>query len=408
MSSTTAPEKPAAQAVTEAPKRNQQVARLAPPRLPYHPAIEETFGVSRSQWKALTESLFPLAKTTDAICLALSYCKARNLDIMKKPVHIVPMWNGELKREVETVWPAITEHRITAHRTGQYAGTDKTEFGPMKTQTFKATVTKGKQAGKKIEATVTFPEYAEVTVYRLVGGKKMAFPGPRVYFLEFYGMMMGLPVPNARWQRSPSQMLEKCAEAGALRKAFTEELGSEPVAEEMEGRIIKQIMDKINTGDPRPARTAGTGDFRAENEVHEEPDASSAPPAQAGAEPSEDAIVEGEDEIDGEEVAAEHVEVADVVLPANPPVGETVVTENKTAQPATVQPPARETITDPKEIEYLDYKQDAWEKLQKATLTRTVDDLQTEILPNLREEDKEKFIAACNARARAIAQGGKK
>lgn len=57
------------------------VAIIQPPRLPYPgPAVSERFGVDKSMWKALVEAVFPLAKSPDAVVLALSYCKARNLD----------------------------------------------------------------------------------------------------------------------------------------------------------------------------------------------------------------------------------------------------------------------------------------------------------------------------------------
>jgi hypothetical protein len=65
---------------------------LKPPRLPYHEAVEERFGIDRAGWKALVEAIYPNAETADAIVMALSYCRARNLDPFKRPVHIVPMW----------------------------------------------------------------------------------------------------------------------------------------------------------------------------------------------------------------------------------------------------------------------------------------------------------------------------
>ena len=70
-----------------------EVAIFAPPRLPYHDAFKERFGVERMQWKALVEACYPNAKTIDSVAMVLSYCKARNLDPFKRPVHIVPMWS---------------------------------------------------------------------------------------------------------------------------------------------------------------------------------------------------------------------------------------------------------------------------------------------------------------------------
>ncbi len=99
-----------------------QLVALKPPRLPYHEAVEERFGIDRAGWKALVEAIYPNAETADAIVMALSYCRARNLDPFKRPVHIVPMWSSVAGKMIETVWPGISELRTTAFRTGQYAG----------------------------------------------------------------------------------------------------------------------------------------------------------------------------------------------------------------------------------------------------------------------------------------------
>jgi phage recombination protein Bet len=199
---------------------------IAAPRLPYHPAIEERFGVSLTEWRALVDAVFPLAKETSSVILALSYCRARKLDPFKKPVHIVPMWNGNLKRMVETVWPGIGELRTTAFRTGQYAGRDEARYGE----------TIHRKVGN---AAIEFPEWCQVTVYRLLGGQRLPFPGPRVYWLESYATAGKDDLsPNSMWRRRPFGQLDKCAEAAALRAAFPEEVGNEYAAEEMEGRTI--------------------------------------------------------------------------------------------------------------------------------------------------------------------------
>lgn len=202
------------------------VVVFQPPRLPFHPAIEERFGVDKTQWKALVEAVFPNAETIDSVAMALAYCKARNLDVFKRPVHIVPVYSSALRRMVETVWPGISELRTTAMRTGAYAGKDKTEFGPDRTEDL---------GGVK----VTFPEWAQVTVYRMVSGVRCAFEGPEVHWLEYYAKAKkDSPAPNAMWQGKPRSQLQKCAEAGALRAAFPEEIGNEYCAEEVEGQAF--------------------------------------------------------------------------------------------------------------------------------------------------------------------------
>jgi phage recombination protein Bet len=193
------------------------------PRLPYHPAIEERFGVDRSSWKALVEAIFPLAQSTESVILALSYCRARKLDPFKRNVHIVPIWSKEKGGLVDTIWPGIGELRTTAFRTGEYAGRDHAVFG--------ADVTK-----KLGQTEITFPEWAEVTVYRMVKGQRVAFAGPRVYWIETYATSRrDKDDPNEMWNNRPRGQLEKCAEAAALRAAFPEEVGSDYIPEEAEG-----------------------------------------------------------------------------------------------------------------------------------------------------------------------------
>ena len=134
-----------------------QLAALKPPRLPYHEGVAERFGIDRAGWKALV-AIYPNAETADAIVMALSYCRARNLDPFKRPVHIVPMWSSVAGKMIETVWPGISELRTTAFRTGQYAGMPAPEFGPAIERTFKGTAGRGKAKGEERSLTLQFPE----------------------------------------------------------------------------------------------------------------------------------------------------------------------------------------------------------------------------------------------------------
>jgi len=196
---------------------SQDLATFNGPRLPYHPAIEEKFGIDKSGWTALVEAIFPNAQTTESVVLALSYCKARKLDPFKRCIHIVPIWDAQKRCLVDTVWPGIGELRTTAHRTDCYAGRDKTEFGPMIEQKWGI----GNEA-----VTVKFPEWAQVTVYRNVKGQRVAYAGPQVYWLETYGSHKS-GSPNSMWQKRPRGQIDKCAEAAALRAAFPEEVGND-------------------------------------------------------------------------------------------------------------------------------------------------------------------------------------
>lgn len=178
--------------------------------------------ITPAQWHTLAESLYPGARTK-SVLLVIDYCKARKLDPMKKPCHIVPMkvkdqrTGNEEWRDV--VMPGVYELRTTAQRTGEYMGHSKPVYGPPKDF-------------KGVEA----PEWCEMTVYRwnTLAQRVTEFP-VRVVFAECVGTNRE-GKPNQRWAKAPTQMLTKCTEAAGLREAFPDEIGGETAAEEMDGQ----------------------------------------------------------------------------------------------------------------------------------------------------------------------------
>ncbi len=209
---------------TPATKPQENLPAIPGPRLPYHPLIKERFGIDKASWKALVEAIFPEAGSVESVVLALSYCQARKLDPFKRNVHIVPIWNSKRRCMVDTVWPGIGELRTTAFRTKEYAGKDPTQFGPEVVQ----------MVGSM---ELTYPEWAQDTVYRMVGGQRVAFAGPRVYWLETYATKKrDDDTPNEMWASRPRGQIAKCSEAAALRAAFPEEVGSDYIAEEVQHR----------------------------------------------------------------------------------------------------------------------------------------------------------------------------
>src|SRR5207237_10601340 len=94
-----------------------------------------------------------------------------------------------------------------------------------------------KSGSEKVTEKLTFPEWAQFTVYKLINGERIRMPGPKVWFTEAYAWSSHTnAVPNEMWRKRPRGQLEKCAEAAALRRAFPDVLGNEYAAEEMEGR----------------------------------------------------------------------------------------------------------------------------------------------------------------------------
>ena len=203
-------------------------------------------------WRVLCD-LYPSAETPEVIMAVVEYCAARRLDPLRKPVHVVPMWNAKAGRRVQVVMQGINEIETTAHRTGQWAGMDEPKFGPLDQRTFKGIVEDDNGTKREISVAMTFPEWCSVTVYRLVGGNPRAWSEP-VFWIEAYGRAgFRSEVPNARWQLAPRQMLIKCAKSASLRAAFPEERFGY-AAEEMEGQELDAggvtIDGKVDWGDP--------------------------------------------------------------------------------------------------------------------------------------------------------------
>jgi hypothetical protein len=76
--------------------------------------------------------------------------------------------------------------------------------------------------------------------------------------METYARQGASELPNSMWAKRTRGQIEKCAEAGALRKAFPEELGNEYSAEEMEGQRFWHEMRDIT---PKPVQVASPESF---------------------------------------------------------------------------------------------------------------------------------------------------
>lgn len=199
---------------------------------------------------ALKTSLYPGASDA-SVDMVLSYCRASGLDPMTKPVHIVPMSvtvgkddrGYAIKEMRDVVMPGIGLYRINAARTEAYAGCSEPEFGPMKTMQVSVEQWSDGPNGKRVKKTVpggdfSFPEWCRITVTRIVEGVAREFSA-KEYWIENYATAGNdTDSPNSMWKKRPFGQLAKCTEAQALRKAFPEAVGSQPTADEMEGKDI--------------------------------------------------------------------------------------------------------------------------------------------------------------------------
>lgn len=224
------------------------VAKTAPVHVPTANEVLQTQGALID---TLRMSLYPGAKE-ESVAMVIAYCKARNLDVLQKPVHIVPMRvkvgktpQGKPIFEMrDTIMPGITLYRIQAARTDEYVGKSEPTFGPD--------VTYKLDGGE-----VTVPEWCQITVFRMKHGKERAFPA-REFWIENYATNgewindqngnRQSDAPNSMWKKRSRGQLMKVAEAQALRMAFPEEVGGEPTAEEMEGKSIEAARGEVIEG----------------------------------------------------------------------------------------------------------------------------------------------------------------
>ena len=187
-------------------------------------------GIDESTWSALCNSIYPGAKP-ESVLMAVDYCRAKNIDVMLKPVHLVGMSvrNAQTNQSDwrDVPMPGIGLYRIQADRSGNYAGSDEPVFGEEITKVF---IDKN---GK--EVTHTFPKWCSYTVYKFVNGNRVSFTAKELW-LENYATDSGKSTaPNSMWLKRSYGQLAKCAEAQALRKAWPE-VGQDVTAEEMEGK----------------------------------------------------------------------------------------------------------------------------------------------------------------------------
>jgi RecT family len=209
-------------------------------------ALPMNVGIEPAEWLVLTNVIFPNTKRAEPILLAREYCRVRNLDIMKKPVSIVSVWDQRLNDGnggyIDQIWPSINETQVTAARSGEWCGMDPPVWGPDVSYTFKGQKKRWARRGSNekntvedVETTMIVPEWCAVTVYRLIGGQPRGFTEP-VYWREAYGRVGGTELPNDMWARRIHGQLHKVAKAASLRAAFPEEGGFDEA--ESEGATV--------------------------------------------------------------------------------------------------------------------------------------------------------------------------
>lgn len=193
--------------------------------------------VEENVFRVLQETLYPGSSDAE-VRMILSYCQARRLDPVLKPVHLVPMSVKSGKKDEKgkdiyerknVIMPGIGMYRIDASRSGQYAGMGEPEFGEEVTETF------GKDDNR---VKVTFPKWCKIKVKKLLSnGEIVEFTAKEYWKENFATKSKWDESPNDIWIKRCYGQLAKCTEAQALRKAFPDVVGNEYTKEEMEGKL---------------------------------------------------------------------------------------------------------------------------------------------------------------------------
>lgn len=218
----------------------------------------------------LQSSLYVGAKPA-SVDMVLEYCATAGLNVMLKPVHIVPMNvklpNGKYEWR-DVVMPGINHYRTQASRSGVYCGKSEPEWGPDIEL-------------KWGNRTLTVPAWCRITVKRRIGDYVAEFAAQEFWQENFATAGRDKDYPNAMWWKRPRGQLAKCTEAQALRMAFPE-FASDATAEEMEGKVIDLTMpdaDKPKAAIASLDQFAGKEPVDAEvEEVEEVEDAEEAEP----------------------------------------------------------------------------------------------------------------------------------
>lgn len=148
-------------------------------------------------------------------------CREHNVSPFKKEIYLV-RYNTKQGPQYHTI-VGIDGFRIKAARTGQYAGLEDAKYNMQADGQF--------QTAAMVKASGKLPISCTVTVYRLIGGQRCPFTAT-VLFEEYYPAVKVGGIGYSKADTMPFNMIAKCAEAKALKMAFSDELSGLHIEEE--------------------------------------------------------------------------------------------------------------------------------------------------------------------------------
>jgi phage recombination protein Bet len=148
-------------------------------------------------------------------------CKQHNLSPFKKEIYLVK-YNSNQGAQYHTI-VGIDGFRVKAARTGQNAGVDDPKYNVQSNGQF--------ETAGMVKASGKLPISCTMTVYRLIGGQRCPFTAT-VIFDEYYPAVASGKGGFSKAAVMPFNMIAKCAEAKALKMAFSDELAGLHIEEE--------------------------------------------------------------------------------------------------------------------------------------------------------------------------------